>query len=187
MNHSRWLGLSIGGVLVASLATFGCGGGGSGGGGSGDGGSTGPQTYVAQTEGNYIAILSDGDERLIYITDGEEISYWVKAPVGYVYTTRNDPNYFLGKLPPYIYITGTLEGNQQEGFLTIGSGGALEYAAEIAKGDAGLYVATEGGVIAAWIVLNDGTFRGARTNQAGDVEPLPSLGGTRWTNATSQP
>ena len=182
MNHSRWLGLTIAGLLVASMATFGCGGGGSGG-----GGSTGPQTYVGQAEGNFIAILSDGDERLIYVTDGEDISYWVRATVGYVYTTRNEPNYFLGKLPPYVYITGDLEGNQQEGFLTIGSGGALEYAAEIAKGDAGLYVATEGGVIDAWIVLNDGTFRGARTNQAGDVEPLPSLGGTRWTNATSQP
>ena len=61
---------------------------------------------------------------------------------------------------------------------------SIAFSAVPAKGDAGLYRAKEGDGKSGWIVLEDGSVRGAKVDADGKfIEGLTAQGGTKWTDA----
>jgi hypothetical protein len=136
--------------------------------------------------GGYIAIMKEGTAHLIYVTDGQKVASWFKgdasgAVVGY-FTFYNDEGGSIINNP---------DGDGFGGTVTVGPGRHFKYTAAPARGEAGLFRAKE--TVGAdtwqsgWIVLNDGTVKGARINQAGTVEALTTRGGVKWTDPAAEP
>jgi hypothetical protein len=170
--------------LLASIA---CGGGGSSAGtGAGSGGSSSgsTNTWVGQLAESdaFIAIMKEGTQHLIYITNGKDVSVWFEgnasgAVVGY-FTFYNDEGGSIINNP---------QGDGFGGTVTIAPGQHFKYSTVPAKGDAGLYRAKDATGESAWIVLADGSFRGAKFSAEGKIEPLTARGGIRWTNPATDP
>jgi hypothetical protein len=170
--------------LLASIA---CGGGGSSAGtGAGSSGSSSgsTNTWVGQLAESdaFIAIMKEGTQHLIYITNGKDVSVWFEgnasgAVVGY-FTFYNDEGGSIINNP---------QGDGFGGTVTIAAGRHFKYSTLPAKGDAGLYRAKDATGESAWIVLPDGSFRGAKFTTEGKIEPLTVRGGTRWTNPAADP
>lgn len=169
-------------VALAALALAACGGdGGDAGGADGGKGAAVEGTYVGTVEGTeaYIALVSDGETVAGYLCDGEQVSVWLDqvevADGGAELLNRDGET--VGE--------ATFEGDQATGEVTV-DGEAHPFTAEVATGDAGLYGGTQGErgepgfVEAGWIVLPDGSQRGA-TNfidpHADDIviQPAPNL------------
>jgi hypothetical protein len=180
----------ISGILLtlALLASIACGGGGSSSGtgaGSSSGGSGGStNTWVGQLAESdaFIAIMKEGTQHLIYITNGKDVSVWFEgnasgAVVGY-FTFYNDEGGSIINNPA---------GDGFGGTVTIAPGQHFKYSTVPAKGDAGLYRAKDATGESAWIVLADGSFRGAKLSAEGKIEPISARGGTRWTNPAADP
>ena len=175
-------------LLALSLAaTVACGGGSSSpstGAGSSGGGGGSTNTWVGQLTASdaFIAIMKEGTQHLIYITNGKDVSVWFEgnasgAVVGY-FTFYNDEGGSIINNP---------QGDGFGGTVTIAAGQHFKYSTDPAKGDAGLYRAKDASGESAWIVLADGSFRGAKVSAEGKIEPLTVRGGTRWTNPAAQP
>jgi hypothetical protein len=181
---------SIPGILLtlALLASVACGGGGSSSGSSagssgGAGAAVSTNTWVGQLADSdaFIAIMKEGTQHLIYITNGKDVSVWFEgnasgAVAGY-FTFYNDEGGSIINNPA---------GDGFGGTVTLGRGQHFKYTTVPAKGDAGLYRAKDATGESGWVVLADGSFRGAKVSE-GKIEPLTARGGTRWTNPAADP
>ena len=174
------------GLALALTLAVACGGGGgsSASGSSGGGGSASTNTWVGKLADSsaLIAIMKEGTVHLIYLTDGEKLNVWFKgnasgAVVGY-FTFYNDEG---GS------ITNNPQGDGFSGTVTVGPGQHYRYTVVPAKGEAGLYRAKDGTGESAWIVLGDGSFRGAKVSADGKIEGLPARGGVKWTAPAADP
>jgi hypothetical protein len=162
------------------LLTMACGGGG------GSSGGSGTNTWVGKVEGTdaYVAMLIKDTTRYVYVTDGKEVNFLFRGEIGETdvsnyFTLRDDQNHVINVQAP--------QGNTFRGIITVTAGQHLNFAVSPARGDAGLYRAKEGTAQSSWIVLEDGSFRGAKVGTDGKVESLASLGGTKWTDPTTDP
>jgi hypothetical protein len=124
----------------------------------------------------YIAVVSDGKRLAGYVCDGKTVSIWFKGDVGdHAAGLRARTEQELGEVQ--------FLGDTADGEIEIG-GERRSFSAEIVVGDAGLYTAykkdDEGTVEVGWVVLNDGSQRGA-TNFVDpltldrSVQPAPML------------
>jgi hypothetical protein len=174
-------------VLSFSLmAAAACGGGSSTGTSTGSTSSSGGATNtwvgkLAESD-SFIAIMKQGTQHLIYITNGKDVSVWFEgnasgAVAGY-FTFYNDEGGSIINNPA---------GDGFGGTVTIGRGQHFKYSTAPAKDDAGLYRAKDATGESAWIVLADGSFRGAKFTPDGKIEPLAARGGTRWTDPAADP
>jgi hypothetical protein len=174
-------------LLLSLPVAWACSGGGSptsGGSGSSGGGSGSTNTWVGKLADSdaFIAIMKVGTEHLIHVTDGSRLSVWFKgnasgAVVGY-FTFYNDDGGSIINNP---------QGDGFAGTVTVGPGQHFKYTALPASGEAGLYRAKDGTGESAWIVLGDGSFRGAKRGPDGAVAGLTARGGTKWTDPTQEP
>jgi hypothetical protein len=171
--------------LAAAVA---CGGGGASSagntGGSSGGGTASTNTWVGKLVDSdaYIAIMKEGTQHLIYVTDGKTVNVWFEgnasgAVAGY-FTFNNDEGGTIINNPA---------GDGFGGTVTIKAGDHHKYTTVPAKGEAGLYRAKDASGESAWIVLDDGSFRAAKVTAEGKIEPLTVRGGTRWTDPTAKP
>ena len=188
MNRRRVLACFTGFVLF-SLVVSACGG---GGGGSGSGGSGGnvdtaggvgklsDNTWVGKLEGSeaYIAIMKTELRHLVFVTDGKAIGLWFSGDVGVA-----GAGYFQFQDELLRAIAGPPSGKNFVGTVTVATGQHLAFTAVPAKDDAGLYRSKDG----AWIVLEDGSVRGAKVSADGKVEGLATRGGVKWTDAKAEP
>lgn len=185
MNRRRLLACFTG-FVVFSLVVAACGGGGGGGGssGGGGGGSTSSNTWVGKLAESdaYIAIMKSGLEHLIYVTDGKEIVLLFKGTVGIagggVFYLQDQELHAINAKPA---------GNAFTGLITVGVGRHLQFNAVPAKGEAGLYRAKDATGQSGWIVLEDGSVRGAKISDDGKIEGLTTRGGVKWTDAAAEP
>jgi hypothetical protein len=165
------------------VAACGGGGGSSTAAGGSSGGASG-NTWVGKLadSNGYIAIMKVGTNHLIYVTDGREFSVWFEgnatgAVAGY-FTFYNDEGGSIINNPA---------GDGFGGTVTVAPSKHFKYTTLPAKGDAGLYRAKDASGESAWIVLEDGSFRGARVSGDGKIEALAARGGVRWTDPTADP
>jgi hypothetical protein len=183
MNRQPLIQLAFALSLAATVA---CGGGASS--TSSSGGSTGgnvsTNTWVGKLVDSdaYIAIMKAGTNHLIYVTDGKNVNVWFEgnasgAVAGY-FTFNNDEGGTIINNPA---------GDGFGGTVTIKAGDHHKYTTVPAKGEAGLYRAKDASGESAWIVLDDGSFRGAKVSAEGKIEPLTVRGGTKWTDPTAKP
>jgi hypothetical protein len=126
--------------------------------------------------------MKEGTAHLIYLTDGEKLNVWFKgnasgAVVGY-FTFYNDEGGSIINNP---------QGDGFAGTVTVGPGQHYRYSVVPARGDAGLYRAKDASGESAWIILGDGSFRGAKVSADGKVEGLAARGGIRWTDPSQDP
>jgi hypothetical protein len=177
MTARRFLPLAIITILGLAMA---CGG---GGGGSG---TTGTNTWVGKVEATdaYAALLIKGTTRYVYVTDGKAVNFLFRGEIGETdlanyFTLRDSENHVVNVQAP--------QGNTFRGLITVAPGQHLSFSVSPAKGEAGLYRAKEGAAESAWIVLEDGTFRGAKTASVGKIEALATRGGVKWTDPTTNP
>jgi hypothetical protein len=171
-------------LTVTSLAVMGCGG---GGGGTGGGGSS--NIWVGRVDGTdaFIAMLIQETARLVYVTDGKELSLLFRGKIGETgdtyFTLRDEDNHVLNMKAP--------QNNRYTGLISIGQGQHLNFTMVRAQGEAGLYRAKETVDGATWqnfwIVLADGQVRGARVNDSGQIQNLATLGGVKWTDPSTDP
>jgi hypothetical protein len=161
-----------------------CGGSSGSSGGSSSGGAAAGHTWVGKLQESdaYIAIMKVGLDHLIHITDGKQLSVWFEgnasgAVAGY-FTFYNDSGGSIINNPADNGFGGTV---------TVAQGQHFKYSVVPAKGEAGLYRARDGSGESAWIVLEDGSFRGAKRTTDGKVEALTARGGTKWTDPTQKP
>lgn len=124
---------------------------------------------LAQTEGNFVghlegtdafvAIVSDGEEVLAFVCDGEALVVWLRGAVENGSLVLNSP-----ASAAQSYLFEAQLGANAEGSLFM-NGERLPFTAETAEGEAGLYRAEEtlDGVdlVGGWIVDNSGEQRGA--------------------------
>jgi hypothetical protein len=178
MNRKRLLAGLVGLLLFSLVAA--CGGGGSGGGGGGSGSSNVWVGKLAESD-SYIAIMKSGLEHLIFVTNGKDIALWFKGTIGVA-----GAGVFYLQDQELRAINARPQGSNYTGLITVAPGRHIQFNATAAKGEAGLYRAKEGGVESAWIVLEDGTFRGAKVNGS-NIEALTARGGTKWTDAAAEP
>lgn len=191
MYRTPILTIAVAGLFAISLGLAACGG------GSGDSGSSSEtsgsgavstNTFVgrlAESEA-FIAIMKDGNAHLIYVTDGKDLNLWFKgnasgAVAGY-FTFYNDEGGSIVNSP---------DGDGHRGNVSDGKGNHFRYTATAARGDAGLYRASESAGDEAWtigwIVLNDGQVRGARQNAAGEIRGESTRGGVKWSDPAADP
>jgi hypothetical protein len=184
MNRKRVLALLCG-IAVFSLVTAACGGGGGGSGGGGGGGSGSSNTWVgklAESDG-YIAIMKSGLEHLIFVTNGKDLALWFRGTIGVA-----GAGVFYLQDQDLRAINARPQGSNYTGLVTVAPGKHIQFTATPAKGEAGLYRAKEGTSQSGWIVLEDGSFRGAKISEDGKtVEGLAARGGTKWTDAAAVP
>jgi hypothetical protein len=187
MNRKRLLAC-FAGFLVFSLVVAACGGGGGSGGGGGNVDTAGgvgkisDNTWVGKVEGSdaYAVIMITGLRHLVFVTDGKQIGLWFSGDVGVA-----GAGYFQFQDEELRAIAGHPSGKNFVGTVTVATGQHLAFTLVPAKGDAGLYRAKDG---SAWIVLEDGSFRGAKVSDDNKkVEGLAARGGTRWTDAGAEP
>jgi hypothetical protein len=185
MNRKRLL-TCFTGLLVFSLVAAACGGGGgSGGGGGGGGGSGSTTTWVgklAETD-SYIAIMKTGLEHLVFITNGKDLGLWFKGTIGVagagVFYLQDSELHAINARP---------QGSNYTGLITVAPGRHVQFNATQAKGEAGLYRAKDGANQSGWIVLEDGSLRGAKVGDDGKfIEGLATRGGVKWTDAAAVP
>jgi hypothetical protein len=180
MNRKLMVGCFTGFVLF-SLVVAACGGGSSGGGGGGSGSSNVWVGKLAESDA-YIAIMKTELEHLIFVTDGKELALWFKGTVGVA-----GAGVFYLQDADLRAINARPQGNNYTGLITVAPGKHLQFNAVPAKGEAGLYRAKEGTAQSGWIVLEDGTLRGAKVSDDGKIEGLTARGGVKWTNAGAEP
>ena len=181
MNRKPLLAL-FAGLLTFSLVAAACGGGSGGGGGGGSGTSNTWVGKLAETD-SYIAILKSGLEHLIFITNGKDIAYWFKGTIGVagagVFVLQDQDLHAINARP---------QGSNYTGLVTVAPGQHVQFNATPAKGEAGLYRAKDASGQSAWIVLEDGSLRGAKVADDGKlVEGLATRGGEKWTDAAAEP
>lgn len=172
--------LPIGIASLVALLGIACGGGGS------DGGGGGTNTWVGKVEGSdaYIAMLIEGTARYVYVTDGKEMSLLFRGNIGETdelsyFTLRDDQNRVINVQAP--------TGRVFKGLLTVSEGRHLPFTAAPATEEAGLYRAKAGSGESRWIVLEDGSFRGATDDGDGTLQSLTTLGGEKWSDPTTDP
>jgi hypothetical protein len=156
------------------------------GGGAGGGAASGTNTWVGKVENTdaYAALLIKGTTRYVYVTDGKELSFLFRGEIGETdpnnyFTLRDNQNHVINVQAP--------QGNTFRGLITVAAGQHLSFAVSPAKGEAGLYRAKEGTAESQWIVLEDGSFRGAKIGNDGKIETLAARGGVKWTDPTTDP
>jgi hypothetical protein len=156
------------------------------GGGAGGGSGSGTNTWVGKVESTdaYAAILIKGTTRYVYVTDGKAVNFLFRGEIGETdvanyFTLRDSENHVVNVQAP--------QGNVFRGLITVGQGQHLSFSVAPARGEAGLYRAKEGSAESAWIVLEDGTFRGAKMGTDGKIEALAARGGEKWTDPTTDP
>jgi hypothetical protein len=141
--------------LVAALVLVaGCGG--DDGGGAAEQAAVGSFVGLLEETDAYVAIISDGENLVGYVSDGKTVSTWFKGDVDGAsanLTARTEQE--LGEVE---FLGDTADGeieidDEQHSF-----------SAELAVGDAGLYRAAEEDgertVEVGWVMLNDGSQRG---------------------------
>jgi hypothetical protein len=134
-------------------------------------------TWVARVEDSdaYVAVVvgkGDGDRRrpaAVYVCDGAQLAEWFSG------STRRARLYLSSETGSAVVARITKP--KVTGTVTLGDGTRLPFEARRAKGDAGLYRAekTVGAAeyLGGWVVLADGTQRGAvRTVTAVVANPL---------------
>jgi hypothetical protein len=178
MTARRLLPAAIAALLSLVLAC--------GGGGGADGGGGSANTWVGKVDGTdaYIALMSKEATRLVFVTDGKDLTLFFRGDTGLTdpnafYTLRDNDNHIINVRAP--------QGSTYTGIITLEPGKNLTFTATPAKGEAGLYRAKEGNDQSNWVVLEDATFRGAKTTPDGKVEALTVRGGTKWTDAQTDP
>ena len=193
MNSKRLLAYFVG-FVVFSLVVAACGGGSSGGGGGSTGAGSGLDGGVGKVSDNtwvgklaesdaYIVIMKSGLEHLVYVTDGKEIGLWFKGTVGVA-----GAGVFYLQDQELHAINAKLAGKNYTGLVTVATGRHLAFDAAPAKGDAGLYRAKDATGQSGWIVLEDGSLRGAKVDDNGKViQGLTTRGGVKWTDAAAVP
>jgi hypothetical protein len=182
MKPGSLLGLAL--VLTLLVA---CGGGGSSSSSSDSSSATGDasaNTWVGKVADSdaFIAIMKEGTQHLIYLTDGKTLSVWFEgnasgAVVGY-FTFNNDEGGSIVNNP---------QGDGFSGIITLTGGQHLRYTVARARGEAGLYRAKDATGTSNWIVLADGSLRGAKVAPDGKIEALTVRGGAKWTDPTADP
>ena len=156
------------GLLVAAVIA-GCGGDDGGGGGEAAATDLAVGSFVGLVDDTdaYIAVVSDGEKLAGYVCDGKTVSVWFKGEISDdAATLRARTEQELGEVQ--------FLGDTADGEIAI-DGQRRSFSAEIAVGDAGLYRAfnedTQAGTVeVGWVVLNEGSQRGA-TNF---VDPIAS-------------
>jgi hypothetical protein len=193
MNAKRLLAYFIV-FVVFSLVVAACGGGSSDGGGGGDkgvGASGGvgkisDNTWVGKLAESdaYIVIMKSGLEHLVFVTDGkDDITLWFGGTVGVA-----GAGVFYFQDQDLHAINAKIDGKNYTGLVTVATGRHLGFTATPAKDDAGLYRAKDATGESGWIVLDDGSVRGAKVDADGKfLQGLTTRGGTRWTDAATKP
>jgi hypothetical protein len=174
------------GLLIPAIAwlmalVVACGGGSSGGGGGGGGDSN---TWVGKLEEGdaYIAIMKKELAHLVYVTDGKALALWFKGNVGLA-----GGGYFQFQDQDLHAVNARPQGSNYVGTVTVSAGKHVPFTAIPAKGEAGLYRAKDADGMSGWIVLEDGSVRGAKVSESGEVEGQATLGGVRWTDPAAEP
>jgi len=117
--------------------------------------------FVGYLEGTdaFVAIVSDGEEVLAFVCDGEALVVWLRGAVENGSLVLNSPASAAQR-----YLLETQLGASAEGSLFL-NGERLPFTAEAAIGEAGLYRAEEtlDGVdyVGGWIVDQNGEQRGS--------------------------
>jgi len=187
MNRKRLLA-SFTGFVIFSLVVAACGGGGGGGGGNVDTAGVGKvsdNTWVGKLAESdaYIVIMKSGLEHLVYVTDGKGIALWFKGTIGVA-----GAGVFYLQDQELHAINAKVAGKNYTGLVTVAEGRHLAFEALPAKGDAGLYRAKDATGESGWIVLEDGSLRGAKVDGDGKfVQGLTTRGGVKWTDAAAVP
>lgn len=166
-------------VLAVGVALAGCGGGDDGGSASVASQATGPVapkgTFVGKVDGSdaYIALVSDSKRLLGYVCDSRLVSGWLDVAV------IRDGTAILSSRGGKVLGQASFSADAVSGELMIG-GARRSFSATPASADAGLYRAarikrqdgtlSKGEIELGWIVLPDGTQRGAiNTGTTGTV------------------
>jgi hypothetical protein len=191
MNRKRFLAYFTAFALF-SLVVAACGGGGGGSGGGGGGGNVqgagvgkiSDNTWVGKVAESdaYIVIMKTELNHLVFVTDGKEIALWFKGVVG----VAGAGTFYLQDQDLHA-INARVDGKNYTGLVTVAAGRHLAFTAVPAKGDAGLYRAKDGTGQSGWIVLEDGSFRGAKVSADGKAEGLATRAGVKWTDASAEP
>jgi hypothetical protein len=192
MNRRRFLAYFTAFALF-SLVVAACGGGGGGSGGGGGGGGNVQGAGVGKISDNtwvgkvaesdaYIVIMKTELNHLVFVTDGKEIALWFKGVVG----VAGAGTFYLQDQDLHA-INARVDGKNYTGLVTVAAGRHLAFTAVPAKGDAGLYRAKDGTGQSGWIVLEDGSFRGAKVSADGKAEGLATRAGVKWTDASAEP
>ena len=167
-------------ALATALVALGCGDDGSEEASTADAPVPSDVTYVGavQKTDAYIALVSDGERVAGYVCDGKGTSAWLEpAPLGGAVELRSRRGEALGE--------AAITGNGASGTVEL-VGETYRFEALPASGEAGLYRAEKGEpgelgyVEAGWIVLADGSVRGAKNgfiDQEGNlvVESAPKF------------
>jgi hypothetical protein len=168
------------GIAILWLLAVACGGGGSSAGGGGT------NTWVGKVEETdaFVAILIQGTGRFVYVTDGKDLFMLFRGNIGETgadnfFVFRDDQNRILNVQAP--------QGNTYTGIITVSAGQHLRFSAAPAKGEAGLYRAKDATGQSNWIVLEDGSVRGAKVGTDGKIEGLATRGGVKWTDPSTDP
>jgi streptogramin lyase len=121
-------------------------------------------------------------EHLVFVTNGKDVALWFKGTIGVagagVFYLQDQDLHAINAKP---------QGNNYTGLITVAQGQHVAFTAVPAKGDAGLYRAKEGDAQSGWIVLEDGSVRGAKVAADGKIEGLTARGGVKWTDAKAEP
>jgi hypothetical protein len=190
MNLKRLTPLTLAAAAAFALVLAGCGGGGkSDSGGASSGGNSSVKTYVGQLSSSdaYVALVFNGKTMLAYLCDGNQTAEWLRGPVG-----AAGGGYFQLQSADGAEIEGRPNGDTYVGLATPISGEHFQYTATLVKGDkAGLFRAKEtidgADWSEGWVVLADGSFKGARRSSTGSVVGMTSLGGTHWIDPDTDP
>ena len=131
-------------------------------------------SFVGAVEGThaYIAVVTDPDgDAVAYVCDGDEGAAATVA--AFLEGTVTDGQLDLAPAQD-VEVTGTVDGDQAEGTVTI-AGEEHAFTAAAAEVPAGLYRAAESvdgdEVTAGWVIAADGTQRGA-LRRAGQLQPV---------------
>lgn len=152
------------------------------------GGGAAPKSthYVGKVEGTdaYIGIARNGAGVTAYVCDGQSVATWFKGKAngdGSIDLTSADGS----------KLQGTLSGDTFSGSFTPAGGAAQAYTASKASGDAGLYrleeTADGGTVVGGWVVLADGSLRGAKVGPAGFASQRTRDPKASWTDPDPAP
>ncbi|MGH3812298.1 MAG: hypothetical protein ACRDUV_07545 [Pseudonocardiaceae bacterium] len=129
-------------------------------------------TYAGRTSGNEatIAIAVRNGQAAVYVCDGRRVEAWLQGTIVDGRLTVQGANGDRA--------TGAVEGNAIFGTVWV-NGVQWPYSAQLASPPAGLYQgsATVNGVPnrIGWIVLQDGSQTGIRSNRNGVREPAPRI------------
>ena len=174
-------------LTTAVLAVAGCGDDDSGQGTQGEDLTEAGRGFVGTVEGTdaFVALLLGGGEAVVYVCDGsQDISEWFAGPA-------EGPGIELGN-EVGASVSATLSDTGYRGSVTLGDGERHEFEAVAAEPGAGLLRITgpeaeADGVVAGWIVDNDGDYRGSLRVGGFSRTPPAAPGGSVSLDNTSYP